>query len=138
MAWHSGVSFDPPGVVAAIQSPVHASPVAASPDDERSPRKRKRSSAGALQNGEDTSQDSPTTKAKHQPGVKRACNDCRQQKVSANILRAHVRVMLLLYAPDGLICAPLAITATMQRRRRAPLQTLFTVHQAQPGVLHRQ
>lgn len=56
------------------------------------PRKRKRSSvAGSLLNGvgnegtEREGTDSPSTanRARHQPGVKRACNECRQQKVSS-------------------------------------------------------
>jgi hypothetical protein len=80
MSWHSGVSFDPPG--GPIQSPVQTSPADTSHTDDASPRKRKRSSLGGVANGEDSSQPSPTTaKQRHQPGVKRACNDCRQQKV---------------------------------------------------------
>lgn len=78
MSWSSGTSFDPPGTAAAaLHSPAQASlNGAATPDDEASGRKRKRASIGTP-NGED----SPASKARHQPGVKRACNDCRQQKV---------------------------------------------------------
>lgn len=80
MSWHSGTSFDPPG--GPIQSPHQTSPEGTSPGDDESPRKRKRSSLAAATNGDEGSQPSPTTsKARHQPGVKRACNDCRQQKV---------------------------------------------------------
>ncbi|KAK5162726.1 uncharacterized protein LTR77_011209 [Saxophila tyrrhenica] len=77
--WHSGQSFDPAGPV---QSPIQGSPSDAQQEDDLSPRKRKRSSL-ALQNGDDGS---PTTsKQRHQPGVKRACNDCRQQKLRCNV-----------------------------------------------------
>lgn len=57
--------------------------------DDQAGRKRKRSSG--VENGEDgfhgvdeslmTESPSSIGKQRHQPGVKRACNDCRQQKV---------------------------------------------------------
>ena len=102
MSWASGTSFDPPSAAAALVSPVHTSPTAASPVDDERARKRKRSSVAGADNGEADNnawgaghggiaasnggaslQGSPTAngKPRHQPGVKRACNDCRQQKV---------------------------------------------------------
>lgn len=79
--WANSVSFDRPSNV--IQSPDQTSLAGTSPEvDEDSPRKRKRSSLVNVSNGDDASLSSPTTsKPRHQPGVKRACNDCRQQKV---------------------------------------------------------
>ena len=65
-----GVSFDPPGALRSPDTPN-------SPDDEDGSRKRKRSSVGTTNGGD---KDTPS-KQRHQPGVKRACNDCRQQKV---------------------------------------------------------
>ena len=78
MSWSAGVSFDPPGTV---QSPQQTSPTSETPGDFDTSRKRKRSSITSTPNGDVDSNGSPTTKARHQPGVKRACNDCRQQKV---------------------------------------------------------
>jgi len=96
MSWHSGVSFDPPSSLAQ-----HSPPSAGTSPS--SGRKRKRSSTvggGVAVGGEENGgggertgsvsgslgDASPVTaaggKVKHQPGVKRACNDCRQQKVS--------------------------------------------------------
>lgn len=102
MSWHSGTAFDPPS--AGLVSPHQTSPattttpIAASPDDASRSRKRKRSSLGGVEHdsadgggaeGADgnINAGSPTSNAngnkpRHQPGVKRACNDCRQQKVS--------------------------------------------------------
>lgn len=108
MSWHAGTTFDgsidpnQPLVGGSVQSPLHQPLSAISPTLHHYPsssrqgsiagdgpaRKRKRSQAGddAVDNsGEDgLLQDSPSSvsKGKHQPGVKRACNDCRQQKVS--------------------------------------------------------
>jgi hypothetical protein len=99
--WPTGTPFDAssidPNPVHSPHQPLHAiSPVLQHyPSSSRQTsiaadgpgRKRKRSYAGddAVENsGEDgLMQDSPssTSKGKHQPGVKRACNDCRQQKV---------------------------------------------------------
>lgn len=89
MSWHGGTAFDPQA--AHLVSPQQTTPAAASPTIE-SGRKRKRSSSRA-ENGEADGGDasggfagSPASQAngkqRHQPGVKRACNDCRQQKVS--------------------------------------------------------
>jgi hypothetical protein len=100
--WPTGTPFDQssidPNPVHSPHQPLHAiSPVLQHyPSSSRQTsiaadgpgRKRKRSYAGddAVENsGEDgLMQDSPSSasKGKHQPGVKRACNDCRQQKVS--------------------------------------------------------
>lgn len=99
MSWHSGTSFDPP--TGGLGSSQHASPRSPNPDDEGAARKRKRisivtengdidpllSPAGGVGGGAPGSAGgfagSPTSngKQRHQPGVKRACNDCRQQKV---------------------------------------------------------
>lgn len=93
MSWHVGTAFDPPG--AGLVSPQQTSPTSTNtPGGEEHPRKRKRSEHptengdaddgdGAVRGG---SAGSPQTgingsKPRHQPGVKRACNDCRQQKV---------------------------------------------------------
>lgn len=106
MSWHAGTPFDAsidpnqPLVGGSVQSPHQAlsniSPTLqhyasssrqGSTADDLPARKRKRSQVGddGMENsGEDgLMQDSPSsvTKGKHQPGVKRACNDCRQQKV---------------------------------------------------------
>lgn len=96
MSWAVGTSFDPPGA-ALHQSPVQqTSPLATSPvaDIDSAGRKRKRGST-ITENGEEHGRasmdssllggESPVTgKQRHQPGVKRACNDCRQQKVRAH------------------------------------------------------
>lgn len=106
MSWHAGTTFDAsidpgqPLIGGSVQSP-HQPLSAISPTLQHYPsssrqgsiigdgpaRKRKRSFT--VDDGVDNSsgdglmQDSPssTSKGKHQPGVKRACNDCRQQKV---------------------------------------------------------
>ena len=109
MSWHAGTTFDAsidPNqalVGGSVQSP-HQPLSAISPTLQHYPsssrqgsilgdgpaRKRKRSFTGedgVEHGGEDgLMQDSPSsvTKGKHQPGVKRACNDCRQQKVGEN------------------------------------------------------
>lgn len=109
MSWHSGTPFDgsidpnQPLVGGSVQSPHHGLS-AISPTLQQYPsssrqgsaaedlpgRKRKRSYNGedGPENNVDDSlmQDSPSSasKGKHQPGVKRACNDCRQQKVGEN------------------------------------------------------
>ncbi|WPH01492.1 Hypothetical protein R9X50_00433800 [Acrodontium crateriforme] len=86
MSWHSGTSFDPP-TVQALQSPHQPSTAATSPQDETSHRKRKRSSATDHGVDDSPSGASPgSAKARHQPGVKRACNDCRQQKLRCNVI----------------------------------------------------
>lgn len=94
MSWHSGTAFDPQST--SLVSPQQTSPIAPSPTIE-SGRKRKRSSSRA-ENGDADGGDggggfagSPASQAngkqRHQPGVKRACNDCRQQKVSQFVNR---------------------------------------------------
>lgn len=99
MSWHSGTGFDPPSTaLASPQQTSLASPILA---DESGARKRKRISlatdtvdsdlpqnpGGGADSGGGTA-GSPTSngKQRHQPGVKRACNDCRQQKVRSTIL----------------------------------------------------
>ena len=111
MSWHAGTAFDPAGngngnilhqsPGSQHISPVSGSPPAAPPAAAFGDRKRKRGSeideiatpVGELGgNGygprrtlsldADLANSSPMTgRPKHQPGVKRACNDCRQQKV---------------------------------------------------------
>lgn len=80
MSWHSGTSFDQ-HAGNAIHSPVLTSPTS----ETDTQRKRKRSSISTPNNGELDSNGSPTTSKRHQPGVKRACNDCRQQKVRVSL-----------------------------------------------------
>ena len=89
-SWHSGATaFDASGAVIVQQSPrLQTLTNDALVDGEDSNgRKRKRSSAASEHDGRasvDSSSllGSPLTgKHRHQPGVKRACNDCRQQKV---------------------------------------------------------
>jgi hypothetical protein len=105
MSWHSTAGFDPPskGLLLSPQQSETASP---SFSDLPSGRKRKRtsldpnhddvdqvatggredennadgrtSSSAGLANSPDHNSNG---KPRHQPGVKRACNDCRQQKV---------------------------------------------------------
>lgn len=57
-------------------------------------RKRKRSSAAELgeDGGDGSVMESPSMgkHGRHQPGVKRACNDCRQQKVNPASLEIKV------------------------------------------------
>ena len=87
--WHAGASaFDASSAAIVQQSPVlQTLPGHASPDgDDSISRKRKRSSAASEHGGRGSVDSSlvgsPLTgKHRHQPGVKRACNDCRQQKV---------------------------------------------------------
>jgi hypothetical protein len=90
MSWHGGTAFDPQQTQ--LVSPQQTSPPATSPNDNGAARKRKRSSA-AVENGtpevggeaghgfEGSPMSTNGNKQRHQPGVKRACNDCRQQKV---------------------------------------------------------
>ncbi|KAK5713326.1 hypothetical protein LTR17_017636 [Elasticomyces elasticus] len=90
MSWSAGTGFDRP----AKHSPAQVSPTSTTPEDENTGRKRKRSSvvseSGDLDNGSlrgSVSGGSPLTgKQRHQPGVKRACNDCRQQKLRCNVI----------------------------------------------------
>lgn len=100
MSWQGGASFgSPSGQQQHHHSPqqtisptaTHHSPHASvTTTDDGAGRKRKRSSFaddldGTASPGDDGNglQSSPTpgSKARHHPGVKRACNDCRQQKV---------------------------------------------------------
>jgi len=99
MSWQAGTSFDANEATTLDQSPPRTSPTAASPGDGEdgslSGRKRKRSSTGA-ENGEheygsvvgrgsiDEGSPGSANRPRHQPGVKRACNDCRQQKVGSS------------------------------------------------------
>lgn len=76
MSWAAGTAFDPPGGGAVVASPQQTSP--SSETDTQ--RKRKHSSI-STPNGDLDGSSSPSTSKRHQPGVKRACNDCRQQKV---------------------------------------------------------
>jgi hypothetical protein len=97
MSWHTNASFDPPG--ADLTSPQQTSPILTSTEGTGAQKKRKRSSA-LTENGEQDHDDdlnaaagnssSPNALAngnrqRHQPGVKRACNDCRQQKVCCRV-----------------------------------------------------
>nr|POE99495.1 transcriptional regulatory protein sef1 [Quercus suber] len=93
MSWPSASAFDhslPPQV----RSPHdQGSPVGKSPsDDVVAGHKRKRSSTVATENNgeqaDNRSNGSPvsSSKPRHQPGVKRACNDCRQQKLRCNVV----------------------------------------------------
>ena len=104
MSWNAAPPFDTPDqslVGGSVQSPQQNLP-AISPSLQNYPtssrqgstaedlpgRKRKRSydeDGGETGGGDGLMQDSPSSasKGKHQPGVKRACNDCRQQKVSS-------------------------------------------------------
>lgn len=87
MSWHSGTAFEPNNG-GTILSPQQTSPTGtATPGELDTQRKRKRSSI-STPNGDLDSNGSPTTTKghRHQPGVKRACNDCRQQKVSQSRL----------------------------------------------------
>ena len=92
--WHSGVNaFESAGGAIVRQSPIlQISTNDASPDGDISTgRKRKRSSVASEHDGRNSVDSSllgsPLTgKHRHQPGVKRACNDCRQQKVSSNTM----------------------------------------------------
>lgn len=88
MSWHAGTAFDPPtgpygegtSAFASHQSPEPTSPLSAIDSQQK---KRKRSSVNVLEVPASEDGASPSSaKARHQPGVKRACNDCRQQKVS--------------------------------------------------------
>ncbi|KAK4542886.1 hypothetical protein LTR36_006075 [Oleoguttula mirabilis] len=96
--WHAGTPFDPPGANL-HQSPVQQTLLTGiSPDgDDSGGRKRKRGSGtsdngNGLDHGGRASIDSSmvgspvTGKQRHQPGVKRACNDCRQQKLRCNVM----------------------------------------------------
>ncbi|KAK3114668.1 hypothetical protein LTR53_006797 [Teratosphaeriaceae sp. CCFEE 6253] len=92
MSWSAGTAFDRP----TQRSPTQTSPASTTPGDEHTTRKRKRSSIVSESGGldDDTGSlrgslgaDSPITgKQRHQPGVKRACNDCRQQKLRCNVI----------------------------------------------------
>ncbi|KXT16690.1 hypothetical protein AC579_5253 [Pseudocercospora musae] len=116
MSWHSGTSFDPPapGLASSQPPPSPASPAVDDDDDDGAARKRKRISV-ATENGDVDPLQSPAgrgvgggggsaggapgsaggfagsptsngSKQRHQPGVKRACNDCRQQKLRCNVV----------------------------------------------------
>ncbi|SMY18721.1 unnamed protein product [Zymoseptoria tritici ST99CH_1A5] len=97
MSWHGGTAFDPQQ--SQLNSPQQTSPLAGSPSIDGPARKRKRSSAaaengvadhlgGTPDHGYEGSPMSQThgSKGRHQPGVKRACNDCRQQKLRCNVI----------------------------------------------------
>ncbi|KAI7672201.1 hypothetical protein KC318_g3018 [Hortaea werneckii] len=112
MSWHAGTAFDPAGngngnILHQSPGSQHISPVSGSPPAAGfADRKRKRGSeideiatpVGELGgNGygprrtlsldADLANSSPMTgRPKHQPGVKRACNDCRQQKLRCNVV----------------------------------------------------
>ncbi|KAI7622957.1 hypothetical protein KC346_g2968, partial [Hortaea werneckii] len=112
MSWHAGTAFDPAGngngnILHQSPGSQHISPVSGSPPAAAfGDRKRKRGSeideiatpVGELGgNGygprrtlsldADLANSSPMTgRPKHQPGVKRACNDCRQQKLRCNVV----------------------------------------------------
>ncbi|KAK5134022.1 hypothetical protein LTR08_007027 [Meristemomyces frigidus] len=94
-SWHAGATaFEPPG---AANTPLQQSPVLQTSPNPAQPlgedvsgRKRKRSSV-ASEHGGHASVDSSivgsplTGRQRHQPGVKRACNECRQQKLRCNV-----------------------------------------------------
>jgi hypothetical protein len=154
MSWHAGTTFDAsidpnqPLNGGSVQSP-HQPLSAISPTLQHYPsssrqgsilgdgpaRKRKRSYTGddGVENsGEDgLMQDSPSSmsKGKHQPGVKRACNDCRQQKVDDDL---EIRKNECF----GLTCR----SASMQCSGRWAwrLQTMLALHQAQAALFYRQ
>ncbi|OQO14266.1 hypothetical protein B0A48_01142 [Cryoendolithus antarcticus] len=115
MSWHSGTSFDPPHVHGLpVHTPTSTSLVQSPAQDDGSPslhqqqrptssrhessiedsngRKRKRSSMvdGGDEAVNDSLLGSPSLsnsgRNRHQPGVKRACNDCRQQKLRCNVV----------------------------------------------------
>jgi hypothetical protein len=118
MSWHAGTTFDAsidpsqPLIGGSVQSP-HQPLSAISPTLQHYPsssrqgsiigdgpaRKRKRSYTaddGVDNSGEDgLMQDSPSSasKGKHQPGVKRACNDCRQQKVGDLLQKSYGKLV---------------------------------------------
>ena len=108
MSWASGTSFDPPGAAILHGSSQGASPTGTSPADDVSARKRKRSSISSLPNGEEAGDGSPT-RSRHQPGVKRACNDCRQQKVRSTCACSSSRSCVVKLV--GLVMAPLRVQA---------------------------
>nr|POE62812.1 transcriptional regulatory protein sef1 [Quercus suber] len=93
MSWPAGSAFDHP-LPPQFRSPHdHTPPAGTSPaGDLAAGHKRKRSSTVATENNgeqaENGSNDSPvsSSKPRHQPGVKRACNDCRQQKLRCNVV----------------------------------------------------
>ncbi|KAF2168533.1 hypothetical protein M409DRAFT_65475 [Zasmidium cellare ATCC 36951] len=96
MSWHGGTAFDPPA--AGLVSPQQTSPTSTTPGGDDHTRKRKRSEnptdngdpdggEGAAGGGSAGSpQQANGNKPRHQPGVKRACNDCRQQKLRCNVV----------------------------------------------------
>ncbi|TKA58998.1 hypothetical protein B0A55_11239 [Friedmanniomyces simplex] len=99
MSWSAGTAFDRPS---AKHSPTtqQTSPTSTTPEDVEGAcgsvgRKRKRSSVvsesgevdgGSLRGGSVSGGSPLTGKGRHQPGVKRACNDCRQQKLRCNVM----------------------------------------------------
>jgi len=152
MSWHAGTTFDAsidpgqPLIGGSVQSP-HQTLSAISPTLQHYPsssrqgsiigdgpaRKRKRSLTvddGNNSSGDGLMQDSPSsaTKGKHQPGVKRACNDCRQQKVGDYLL-IRWRARRLTSSLASLQC-----TGWWTWR----LQAVFALHQAQAALLNRQ
>ncbi|EME46858.1 hypothetical protein DOTSEDRAFT_70728 [Dothistroma septosporum NZE10] len=96
-SWASGTAFEASHGAGTI-SPQQTSPTTASPTDDGGGRKRKRSSiatenvdASEVGGAAGADSGSPTLsqsngKPRHQPGVKRACNDCRQQKLRCNVI----------------------------------------------------
>ncbi|KAK0255428.1 hypothetical protein LTS09_009450 [Friedmanniomyces endolithicus] len=98
MSWSAGTAFDRPSAKHPLTT--QTSPTNTTPEDvdgtEGAGRKRKRSSLvsesgdvdeGSVRGGS-VSGGSPLVgkQQRHQPGVKRACNDCRQQKLRCNVV----------------------------------------------------
>jgi hypothetical protein len=153
MSWHAGTTFDgsidpnQPLVGSSVHSP-HQPLSAISPTLQHYPsssrqgsilgdgqaRKRKRSYTGddGVENsGEDgLMQDSPSSmsKGKHQPGVKRACNDCRQQKVGDDLGKDNACYGLT-YRSASMQCSG---------RWAWRFQTVLALHQAQAALFYRQ
>ena len=126
-SWHAGTSYDPPSVATHPHPPLSAAGIVQSPlqdaisptlqqhpsssrhgssTDDLNGRKRKRSSADGLgeDGGEGSVMESPSMgkHGRHQPGVKRACNDCRQQKVASLVLKLGVESSLTFFATASL------------------------------------
>lgn len=149
MAWHGGTSFDPPA--AGLVSPQQTSPASISPGGDEQLRKRKRSEHptenGDAEGGEGAvgggGAGSPlqhangNNKPRHQPGVKRACNDCRQQKVWKPAMMArNVAKALHVYESTH---ANTPVTAQVQCRcwTRGPVQALRSLRETRPQLQHR-
>lgn len=141
MSWHNNAPFDPPAHLAAgLVSPqqVSSPTTTLTPDGAAGPDRKRKRTLTAQEHGdgehtlvggaEDGRASSSGTlahspgqngnKPRHQPGVKRACNDCRQQKVSlirGNSGPSHKKPMLTSIRDSFVAMSSLALANSINR-----------------------